>query len=174
MSSFTGVLAMTNNEHLRDGASAALLVRERLVVDHHVGGECVERQAVGFDQHWVGGAYGLQVHGRLAGDVELVKEAREEALGAARACVGCRLIGEANLTDKFGEAAGCAGDLNAAQRVSADSVWRAWLAALAREEKASHPEQVSGRRCTRPHGGRQMSGVGCDICQRMAYHGGGE
>ena len=106
--------------------------------------------------------------------MELVKEAREEALGAAHACVGCRFVGEANLADKFGEAPGCAGDLNAVQRVSANSVWCAWLAALARVEKGSHPEQVPGRWCTRPHDGRQMSGVGCDICQRMAYHGGGE
>ena len=106
--------------------------------------------------------------------MELIEEAREEALGAARACVGCRFVGEANLADKFGQGAGCAGNLNTAQRVGANSVWRAWLAALAREQKGSRPEQVSGRRCTRPHGGRQISGVGCDICQRMAYHGGGE
>ena len=174
MSPLTGTLVVTEDEHLRDGASAALLMRERLVIDHHIGGERVERRGVGVDQHRVGGAYRFQVHGRLAGDVELVKEAREEALGAARACVGCRLVGEANLADKFGEAAGCAGGLSATLRVDADSVWRAWLAALAREEKGSRLEQISGRRCTRPHVGHQMSGVGCDICQRMAYHGGGE
>ena len=84
------------------------------------------------------------------------------------------LVGEANLANKIGEAARRAGDLRAMQRVGADSVWRAGLAVLAREEKGSRPEQVSGRRCTWPHGGRQMSGGGCDICQRMAYHGGGE
>ena len=106
--------------------------------------------------------------------MELVEEAREEALGATRAYVGCRFIGEANIADKIGEAAGCAGDLSTVQRVSANSVWRAGLAALTREKKGSRLEQVSGRRCTRPHGGRQMSGVGCDIYQRMAYHGGGE
>src|SRR3954471_4289460 len=106
--------------------------------------------------------------------MEFVEEARDKALRAAGACVGCRLVGEANLADKFGEAAGRAGDLSAAQRIGANSLWRAGLAALAREEKGSRPEQVSGRRCTTPHGGRQMSGVGCDICQRMAYHGGGE
>ena len=66
--------------------------------------------------------------------MELIKEAREEALGAARACVGCRLVGEANLADKFGEAAGCLGDLSAMQCISVDSVWRAGLAVLAREE----------------------------------------
>ena len=77
--------------------------------------------------------------------MELVEEAREEALGAARACVGCRFVGEANLSDKFGEATGCAGDLNATQRIGANSVWRAWLAVLAREEKGSRPEQVSER-----------------------------
>ena len=115
-------------------------MRERLIVDHHVGGERVERRGVGVDQHRVDGAYRLQVHGRLAGDVELVKEAREEALGTARACVGCRLIEEANLTDKFGEAASCAGGLSAVQRIDTDSVWRALLPALAREEKGSRPE----------------------------------
>ena len=113
---------MTDNEHLGDGASVALRTRERLVIDHHVGGERVERRGVGVDQHRVGGTYRLQVHGRLAGDVELVEEAREEALGAARACVGCRFVGEANLADKIGEAAGCAGDLSAVQRVSTNSV----------------------------------------------------
>ena len=165
---------MTDDEHLGDGASVALRARERLIVDHHVGGERVERHGVGVDQHRVGGAHRLQVYGRLTGNVELIEEAREEALGAARACVGCRLIGEANFTDKIGEAAGCAGDLSAMQRVCANSVWRAGLAALAREEKGSRLEQVTGRQCSRPHGGRQMLGVGCDICQRMAYHGGGE
>ena len=134
MSSFTGVLAMTNNEHLRDGASASLLARERLVVDHHIGGERVERRGVGVDQHRVSGSYGLQIRGRLAGDVEFVEEAREEALRAARACVGCRLVGEANLADKFGEAAGCLGDLSAMQCIGVDSVWRAGLAVLSREE----------------------------------------
>ena len=53
--------------------------------------------------------------------MELVKEAREEALGAARACVGCRLGGEANLTDQISEAAGRAGSLDVVQRVGADS-----------------------------------------------------
>ena len=46
--------------------------------------------------------------------MELIEEAREEALGAARACIGCRFAGEADLADKFGKAAGYAGDLNAA------------------------------------------------------------
>ena len=114
-------------------------------------------------QHWVGGAYGLQVYGRLAGNVELIEEAREEVFGAARACVGRRFVGEADLADKFGQGAGCAGDLNATQRVGTDSVWCAKLATLTREEKGSRPEQVSIRRFTSPHGGRQMSGVGCDI-----------
>ena len=106
--------------------------------------------------------------------MELIKEAREEVFRAARACVGRRFVGEADLTNKFGQGAGCTGDLNAAQHVDADFAWRAWLAALAREEKGSCPEQISRRRCTKPHGGRQMSGFWCDICQRMAYHGGGE
>ena len=120
MSSFTGTLAMIEDENLCDGASAALRARERLVVDHHVGGERVERRGVGVDQHRVGGAYGLQVYGRIAGNVELIEEAHEEVLGAVRACVGCRFVGEANLADKFGQAAGCAGDLNATQHVDSN------------------------------------------------------
>ena len=165
---------MLEDEDLSDGASAAPRVRERLVVDHHIGGERVERRGVGVDQHRVGGSYGLQVRGRLAGDVELVEEAREEALGGARACVRCRLIREANLTDKIGEAAGRTGDLRAVQCIGTDAIQRAGLAALAGKEQGSRPEQISGRRCTSPHCGRQMSGVGYDICQRMAYHGGSE
>ena len=165
---------MTDDEHLRDGASATLLVRKQLVVDHHVGGESVKRHGVGVDQHRVGGAYGLQVHGGLAGNVEMVEEAREEAFGAARACVGCKLVRDANLTKKIGELAHCIGVVDALQRVGASAIGRAGLATLAGEEEGSRPEQVSGRRCTSPHGGRQMSGVGCGICQRMAYHGGGE
>ncbi len=106
--------------------------------------------------------------------MELVEETREEALGAARACVGRRLVGDANLAKKIGEAARCAGLVDALQRVGASAIGRAGLATLAGEEKGSRPEQVSGRRCTSPHGGRQMSGVGYDICQRMAYHGGSE
>ena len=109
---------MTDDEHLGDGASVALRAREMFVVDHHVGGERVERHGVGSDQHRVDRAYRLQVHGRLAGDVELVKEAHEKALGATRACVGCRLVGETHLADKFGEAVGCAGDLSAVRRVA--------------------------------------------------------
>ena len=106
--------------------------------------------------------------------MELVEEAREEALGDTRACVRRRLIGEANLTDKIGEAAGRTGELSTAQRVGTDAVRRAGLAVLAGEEQGSRPEQISERRCTSPHGGRQMSGVGYDICQGMAYHGGSE
>ena len=102
--------------------------------------------------------------------MELIEEAREEALGAARACVGCRFIGEANLADKIGEAAAYAGDLSTVQRVSANSVWRAGLAMLAREKKGSRPEQVSRRRCTWPHRGRQMPSGRCHIRQRVANH----
>ena len=72
--------------------------------------------------------------------MELIEEAREEVFGAAYACVGRRFVGEADLADKFGQGAGCAGDLNAAQCVDANFAWRAWLAVLAREEKGSHPE----------------------------------
>ena len=144
MRSFAGALAVLEDEDLSDSASPAPCVREWLVVDHHIGGERVERRGVGVDQHRVGGSYGLQVRGRLAGDVELVEEAREEALGNTRACIGCRLIREANLADKIGEAAGGTGDLSAAQRVGTDAVRRAGLAVLAGEEQGSRPEQISG------------------------------
>ena len=106
--------------------------------------------------------------------MELVDEAREEALGNTCACIGRRLIREVNLADKIGEAASRAGDLSVVQRVGTDAIRCAGLAVLAGEEQGSRPEQLSGRRCTSPHGGRQMSGVGYDICQRMAYHGGSE
>ena len=165
---------MADDEHLGDGASVALRARERLIVDHHVGGERVKRRRVGVDQHRVGGANRLQVYSWLVVDVELIEEAHEAALEALGTRIRRGLAEEANLANKIGEATCRTGDLRAVQRVGADSVWRAGLAALAREEKGSRPEQVSERRCTRPHGGRQMSGVGCDICQRMAYHGGGE
>ena len=131
MSSLTGTLAVIEDENFHDGASAGPRARERLVIDHHVGGERVERCGVGVDQHRVGGSYGLQVHGRLTGDVELVEEAREEALGATRACIGRRLIGEANLADKIGEAAGRTGDLSVVQRIGTDAIRRAGLAVLA-------------------------------------------
>ena len=72
---------MTDDEHLGDGASVALCARERFVVDHHVGGERVERRGVGVDQHRVGGAYRLQVYARLAGNVELIEEAHDEVFG---------------------------------------------------------------------------------------------
>ncbi len=104
--------------------------------------------------------------------MELIEEAHEAALGAIGARIGRGLVGEADLADKIGKATGRAGNFSAMRRVGTYSVWHAGLAALAREEKGSRPEQVSGRRCTSPHGGRQMSGVGCDICQWMAYHGG--
>ena len=55
-------------------------MRERLVVDHHIGGERVERRGVGVDQHRVGGSYVLQVRRRLAGDVELVEEVGTECV----------------------------------------------------------------------------------------------
>ena len=121
-----------------------------------------------------GGADRLQVHSKLAADVKLVEEADEAALGAAGAYVGGRLVREVNLANEVGEAARRAGDLRAMQGVEADAVGRAVLASLARKEQGSRLEQISGRRCTSPHGGRQMSGVGCDICQWMAYHGGSE
>ena len=134
MCSLAGALAVFEDKDLSDGASAAPRARERLVVDHHVGGERVKRRGVRVDQHRGGGSYGLQVRGRLADDVELVEEAREEALGDTRACIGRRLIGEANLANKIGEAAGHTGDLSPVRRVSIDAIRRAGLAMLAGEE----------------------------------------
>ena len=54
--------------------------------------------------------------------MELIEEAREEALGATCARVGCRLVGEADPADKIGEATGRAGDFSAMQRVGTNSV----------------------------------------------------
>ena len=106
--------------------------------------------------------------------MELIEEAHKAAFGVIGARIRRGLVGEANLANKIGEAAHRARDLRAMQRVGTDSVWRAGLAALAREKKGSRPEQVFGRQCSSPHGGRQKSGVGCDICQWVAYHGGSE
>ena len=80
------------------------------------------------------------------------------------------LVGDEGLVKEIGEAARCADVGDALQRVVASAVGRAGLATLAGEEEGSRPEQVSGRRCTWPHGGRQMSDGRCDICQRVAYH----
>ena len=104
--------------------------------------------------------------------MKLVEEADEAALGVVHARVVRGLVSDASLAEKIGEAARRAGVVDALQRVEGNVVGRSRLAALAAEEKGSHPEQVSGRRCTWPHGGRQMSGGRCDICQRVAYHGG--
>ena len=111
---------------------------------------------------------------RLAGDVKLVEEADEAALEAACARVGCGLVGDASLAKKIGEAARWIGVVDALQRVGASAIGRVGLATLVGEEEGSRPEQVSGRRCTWPHGGRQMSGGRCDICQRVAYHCGSQ
>ena len=156
---------MADDQYLGDGTAAAVGSRKRVVDDHHVGGEGVKRCRVGVDKHRVGGADRLQVHSKLAGDVKLVEEADEAALGAVCARVGRRLVGDASLAKKIGEAARRAGVVDALQRVRASAIGRAGLATLAGKEKGSRPEQVSGRWCTWPHGGRQMSGGWCDICQ---------
>ena len=165
---------MADDQYLGDGTAAAVGSRKRVVDDHHVGGEGVKGCHVEVDEHQVGGANRLQVRGKLAGDVELVEEADEVALGAVCARVGCRLIRDASLAKKIGEAARCAGVVDALQRVGASAIGRARLATLTGKEKGSRLEQVSGRRCTWPHGGRQMSGGWCDICQWMAYHCGSQ
>ena len=101
-------------------------------------------------------------------------EPAEEVDEVVGAHIGRGLVGEANLANKIGEACRRAGDFRAMRRVGANAVRRVGLAALAREEQGSRPEQVSGRRCTWPHGGRQMSDGRCDICQRVAYHCGSQ
>ena len=80
--------------------------------------------------------------------MELVEEADEAALGVVGACVGRRLVGDASLAEQIGEAARCAGVVDALQRVGASAIGRAGLATLTGEEKGSRSEQVSGRRCT--------------------------
>ena len=165
---------MANDQHLSDSAAATVDLRKRVVDDHHVGGEGVKRCHVGVDKHRVGGADRLQVRSRLAGDVKLVEEADEAALGVVRARVGRGLVGDASLAKKIGEAARCAGVIDTLQRVGASAIGLAGLATLAGKEMGSRPEQVSGQRCTWPHGGRQMSGGRCDICQRVAYHCGSQ
>ena len=92
--------------------------------------------------------------------MKLVEEANEVALGAVYARVGRRLVGDASLAKKIGEAARYAGVVDALQRVGASAIGRGGLATLAGEEKVSRPEQVSGRRCTWPHGGAKCWVVG--------------
>ena len=92
--------------------------------------------------------------------MELVEEADEVALGAVCARVGCGLVGDASLAKKIGKASRRAGVVGALQRVGANAIGRNRLAALAGKEEGSRPEQVSGQRCTWPHGGRQMWVVG--------------
>ena len=43
-------LTMADDKHLYDGASAAVLTRKWLIVDHHVGGERVERCRLGVNK----------------------------------------------------------------------------------------------------------------------------
>ena len=113
---------MADDKHLHDGAAATVSSRKRVVKDDHIGGEGVERRCVGVDKHRVGGADRLQVRGRLAGDVELVEEADEAALGAACACIGCGLFGDVSLAEKIDKAARGAGGFSAAQCVDANSI----------------------------------------------------
>ena len=87
--------------------------------------------------------------------MKLVEEADEAALGVVRARVGRGLVGDASLAEKIGEAARCAGVVDALQRVEANAIGRSRLTALAGEEEGSRPEQVFRRQCTWPHGGCQ-------------------
>ena len=134
---------MADDQHFGDSAAAAVSSREGIVEDHHVGGVGVERRRVGVDEHRVGGADRLQVRSRLAGDVKLVEEADEVALGAVCARVRRKLVGDASLAKKIGEAARCAGTVDTLQRVGASAIGRAELATLMGEEKGSRLEQVS-------------------------------
>ena len=88
--------------------------------------------------------------------------------------IGGELVGGEGFVEEMGEAARRADAGDALQRVVASAIGRVGLATLAREEEGSRPEQVFRRRCTWPHGGRQMSGGRCDICQRVAYHCGSQ
>ena len=131
---------MADDQHFGDSAAAAVSSREGVVEDHHVGGVGVKRRGVGVDDHRVDGANRLQVHSWLASDVKLVEEADKAALGVVGACVGRRLIGDASLAEQIGEAARCAGVVDALQRVGANAIGRSRLAALAGKEEGSCPE----------------------------------
>ena len=102
--------------------------------------------------------------------MELAEEVGE-VIGAR---IGGELIVDEGFVEEIGEAARRADAGDALQRVVASAIGRAGLAMLAGEEEGSRPEQVSGRRCTWPHGGRQMSGGRCDICQWVAYQWGSQ
>ena len=101
-------------------------------------------------------------------------ELAEEVGKVVGARVGGELVRDEGLVEVISEAARCAGVGDALQCVVSSAIGRAGLATLAGEEEGSRPEQVSGQRCTWPHGGRQMSGGRCDICQRVAYHCGSQ
>ena len=153
-----GRAAVADDHHFGGDSIAAVGPRKRVVVDRDIGGEGVEGGHVGVDRHRVGGANRLQIHSGLAGDMELAEEVGE-VVGAR---IGGDLVGDESFVEEVGEAA-CRADAGGAlQRVVASAIGRAGLATLAGEEEGSRPEQVSGRRCTWPHGGRQMSGGWCD------------
>ena len=94
------MLTTVDDKQLRDGAPTAVLVRRRLVVDHHVGGERIKRRRVGVDNHRVGGANRLQVGSKLTSDVELVEEANEVVFEGVGGCIRCRLVGEVDLANE--------------------------------------------------------------------------
>ena len=165
-----GRAAVVNDHHFGGDSIAAVGPRKRVVVDRDVGGEGVVGGRVGVDRHRVGGANRLQIHSGLAGEMELAEEVGK-VIGAR---IGGELVGDEGFVREIGKAARRADAGDALQRVMASAIGRAGLATLAGEEEGSRPEQVSGRRCTWPHGGRQMSGGRCDICQRMAYHCGSQ
>ena len=72
--------------------------------------------------------------------MKLVEEADEATLGVVRARVGRGLVGDASLAEQIGEAARCAGVVDALQRVGASAIGRSGLATLAGEEKGSRLE----------------------------------
>lgn len=95
---------------------------------------------MGIDKNRVGGADRLQVEGGLVGDVKLAKEVDEAVLGAVRARAWHGLVGEADLAEEISEAACRASGFRAFQRVDANAIGCAGLAALSREEYGSRPE----------------------------------
>ena len=92
--------------------------------------------------------------------MKLVEEADEAALGVVRACVGRRLVGDASLAEKIGEAARYAGVVNALQRVGASAIGCSRLAALAGEKKGPVQNRSPDDGAPRPTVGAKCRGLG--------------
>ena len=83
--------------------------------------------------------------------------AERAALGVVRACVGRGLVGDASLAEQIGEAARCAGVVDALQRVGANTVGRSRLAALAGRKRV--PFKNSKPPCAGPMVGANCHGI---------------